>query len=196
MKYLTLFMACIICYSCGEDNPQVVEKISFNFPSDCSINMQDTVFAIEGILDLSEFGIYSPTVFSPEVHGASEFLDSNQSHFPQTNDQIEKISLFQVLDQDENIVFERKDFEPNNSDLGWDGMINGELAEGGFKSIIQFRTQSQSLIQVEYFICALKCRMVVPYMDAGLDLRFIRWPSQHDGSGAYEDTFAPNASCF
>ncbi|MEY4935787.1 MAG: hypothetical protein RIS64_2146 [Bacteroidota bacterium] len=64
--------------------------------------------------------IYIPNVFSPNGDGVNDFLTIFGRN-------IEKIELFQIYSRWGELVFERKDFDANHLELGWDGMLQGRV---------------------------------------------------------------------
>ena len=65
--------------------------------------------------------VYIPNAFSPNG-------DGNNDHFIIYGDNNSiKIPLLQIFDRWGNMVFEAKDFRPNDPKFGWDGMFEGRF---------------------------------------------------------------------
>ena len=70
--------------------------------------------------------VYIPNVFSPNADGVN---DSFAVFGAIPN--VQKINKMMVFDRWGNLVFEQKDFLPNDESSGWNGRINGDIAPNG-----------------------------------------------------------------
>jgi len=68
------------------------------------------------------YHVFIPNVFSPNADGFNDIFYINAGF------QIESVLNFKVLDRWGGMVFEAKDFQPNNPSHGWDGTYKGEKA--------------------------------------------------------------------
>jgi len=64
--------------------------------------------------------LYLPTAFSPNGDGENEVF------FPQSGPEVAGIELFQVFDRWGNLVYQAREFLPNNPAYGWDGTFEGK----------------------------------------------------------------------
>lgn len=65
--------------------------------------------------------IYVPSAFSPNNDGINdEFLLYSRPHL------VTAVRIFQVFDRWGNLVFEQRDFAPNDPEFGWDGIFRGK----------------------------------------------------------------------
>lgn len=71
-------------------------------------------------------GVYVPTAFTPNSDGANDRLVVHGK-----SRQIHRIRLFQVYDRWGELVFEARDFAPNDDAYGWDGLFRGQPAQTG-----------------------------------------------------------------
>ncbi|MCS7037540.1 MAG: gliding motility-associated C-terminal domain-containing protein [Saprospiraceae bacterium] len=71
-------------------------------------------------------GVYVPTAFSPNGDGVNDRLVVHGK-----SRQIRRIRLFQVYDRWGALVFEARDFAPNDDAYGWDGLFRGQPAPVG-----------------------------------------------------------------
>ncbi|MEN0006025.1 MAG: gliding motility-associated C-terminal domain-containing protein [Bacteroidota bacterium] len=70
--------------------------------------------------------IYLPNIFSPNDDGANDFF------FPQTApNQASEIQLFRIFDRWGGLLFEQRNFLPNEPNLGWDGTYAGRRMNNG-----------------------------------------------------------------
>ena len=69
--------------------------------------------------------VFIPNVFSPNGDGQNDKAMIFGSH------EVEEIMFFQVFDRWGNMVFEAKEFAPNNPEYGWDGTLNGKDMNAG-----------------------------------------------------------------
>ena len=65
--------------------------------------------------------IYIPNAFSPNTDGINDFFTLF------ANERIVSIDELLIFDRWGELVFERKDFNPNEPSLGWDGKFKGEF---------------------------------------------------------------------
>ena len=59
--------------------------------------------------------VFLPNVFSPNRDGA------NDTFFPQTDASVKRINALTIYDRWGGVIFSRTNFDPNLSELGWDG---------------------------------------------------------------------------
>ncbi len=71
-------------------------------------------------------GVHVPTAFSPNGDGANDRLVVHGK-----SRQIARIRLFRVYDRWGELVFEVRDFAPNDEAFGWDGLFQGQPAQTG-----------------------------------------------------------------
>lgn len=189
--FLLVLLSFISCQE--EPEPSIVETgFEFNFPTDCC---ELTQFSVNGVSDLQAEGInyYRSCVFTPDG-----FHDNADSYWVQTNDQVESITSFEVSDEDGVIVYSQENIVPNDSSMGWDGMINQTLNDGPYKIDVSFITVDGTVVEISHIICILLCEIAINdltyYIPQGLNIHNVRWPHQHDGEGGFEDTL-PGAQC-
>jgi gliding motility-associated-like protein len=68
-----------------------------------------------------ETPVYFPNVFSPNGDG------ENDRFFVQSGSQVALVELLQIFDRWGNLVFEAREFQPNDPNFGWDGRFNDRL---------------------------------------------------------------------
>ncbi len=66
-----------------------------------------------------ESWLYMPTAFSPNDDG------ENDVFFPQSGPEVLEIELFQIFDRWGDLVFQAREFLPNDPAFGWDGNFEG-----------------------------------------------------------------------
>jgi gliding motility-associated-like protein len=82
---------------------------------------------VNASIDITIFqeGIFIPNAFTPNG-------DENNDRFTvYTGPSIEKIDLLQIYDSWGEMIFERRDFAPNDDLLGWDGTFKGKYMNNG-----------------------------------------------------------------
>ena len=87
------------------------------------------------IVDRTRF-VYIPNIFDPESTGlnATFFIQAKENH-------VKNIQVFQVYDRWGAMVFEATDFLPNDPSIGWDGTVNGDIANPAvfvYYAVIEF----------------------------------------------------------
>lgn len=70
-------------------------------------------------------GIFAPSAFSPNGDGV------NDRFMIFTNSSVAKINYFRVFDRWGNLLYEARDFLPNDSTIGWDGNFQGKEMPAG-----------------------------------------------------------------
>ena len=88
--------------------------------------------------------IYVPTIFSPNSDGVNDRFTIYANAR-----KVDKIQRLLIFDRYGNLVFERKDFVPNFSQLGWDGRFKGQEVGTGvylFSAKIDFLDGSTILV--------------------------------------------------
>jgi gliding motility-associated-like protein len=70
--------------------------------------------------------VYIPNVFSPNDDGVNDAF-TIFGRIPN----VQRINKFMIFDRWGNLVFEQKDFLPNDESSGWNGRINGSMAPNG-----------------------------------------------------------------
>jgi gliding motility-associated-like protein len=70
-------------------------------------------------------GLYVPNVFRPDDDGY------NDRFYPFAGDCIREVLYLRVYDRWGELVFERKNFAPNQENMGWDGAFRGDPAMPG-----------------------------------------------------------------
>jgi hypothetical protein len=191
MKYILLSLVLGLMYSCN-NCPENTFLADFNFPADCCSNRSNSTFEVlEGVID-SGFRVYIPNIINSE----SELICS--TFFPEANEIVETVELFQLIDRDDNIIFENKDFLPNDETKGWTGTLNGEMVDGGFQYIVQVRLTNDALVEYQGIVCSVFCGSnFTDYSDAGLDLSRARWPGfLRFLSGLEPPLIGCNTECF
>lgn len=86
------------------------------------------------IMDCSTSKLFVPTAFTPNGDGLNDYF------FPMAEG-YETIKSFCIFDRSGNKVFERTNFAPNSSSLGWDGTVKG------------VKPNSQSYIWMAQVVC-------------------------------------------
>jgi gliding motility-associated-like protein len=78
--------------------------------------------------------LFVPTAFSPNGDGNNETLTIYANP-----ERVKLIRRFSIFNRWGNLLFERRDFLPNNTDLGWNGTVNGKiLGAESFVYLIEF----------------------------------------------------------
>jgi len=121
----------------GETNSQEITPLDdinytiigfneFDCPDTTQVNVQ---------VDKDNIKMYLPNIFSPNKDGI------NESFFPMTDGiVIELIEEMVVFDRWGAVVFEAKNFQPDQSDAGWDGSVKGiTVASGVFSYYVKAR---------------------------------------------------------
>ncbi len=70
--------------------------------------------------------VYIPNVFSPNSDGINDVFTIFGA-IPN----VQRVSSFRIFDRWGNLVYEQKDFLPNDESAGWDGRVNGAFAPNG-----------------------------------------------------------------
>jgi len=180
MKYILYSLLIIGVASCNDD-PENTFLTDFNFPANCG-NSESSFEILEGVMD-SGFIVYFPNIINPE----SDLICS--TFFPEANDQVKTVELFQVIDRDNIIIFENKNFLPNDESMGWSGTYNGEMVDGGFQYIIQVRLTNDALVEYQGIVCSIFCSSnFSDYSDRGLNLSAARWPGWIEAFSGYDPT--------
>ena len=188
-KLLLLFASLIFIFSCTVNTDENPILAQFSFPQDCC-RFGTGIFILQDSLDASRIEAYLASVI------ISDNEDFEHSYYPQTNKRVRLVENFEIIDEENNLVFRNTNFLPNDPFQGWNGKINGINAEGKFLVNIQVRSLEGSVIRYEKFICALLCSQSFDlYLDQGMDFRECMWPIQHDGNGGF-DISAPPPFCF
>lgn len=65
--------------------------------------------------------VFIPSAFSPDKNGDNDLL------YIYSGPGIEKVDYFQIFDRWGTMVFEAKDFQPNDPVYGWNGTFRGNL---------------------------------------------------------------------
>ncbi|KAI9549245.1 hypothetical protein GHT06_006822 [Daphnia sinensis] len=68
--------------------------------------------------------VYLPNVFTPNGDGVNDFF------FPNTARHIKQVNYMRVFNRWGEMVFEKKEFQPNEENSGWDGSHRGSLLVG------------------------------------------------------------------
>lgn len=68
--------------------------------------------------------VYLPNVFTPNGDGVNDFF------FPNTARHIKQVNYMRVFNRWGEMVFEKKEFQPNEENSGWDGSHKGSLLVG------------------------------------------------------------------
>jgi large repetitive protein len=71
-------------------------------------------------------GVFVPTAFSPNEDGENDKLQI----FAKTL-MIDKILTLRVFDRDGSLLYQERDFKPNNPEIGWDGTFKGKPVDPG-----------------------------------------------------------------
>lgn len=71
-------------------------------------------------------GVYVPTAFSPNGDASNDLLVVYGK-----SRQIRQVTIFQVYDRWGELVYEDRDFAPNNESRGWDGVFRGQDCQPG-----------------------------------------------------------------
>jgi gliding motility-associated-like protein len=69
--------------------------------------------------------VYVPNAFLPDDDGRNDFF------YPGAGVCVRAVRVLRVYDRWGELVFERRDFQPNVESLGWDGRFNGKLLTPG-----------------------------------------------------------------
>jgi len=182
MKSYTLFILLLMTSSCSDNSDKNLILSQISLPEDCCISGFDLQI-LEDSLNSSDVVVYLANVMMSDVK------NRGQMYFPQTNDKVKIIESFKVIDEDNVVVFENTNFQPNQSDSGWDGKINGKDVEGKFIASMLIRGLDGSLLKFDKIFCNLICsKGARHYIDEGVKFRNCRWPNQHDGNGSIDTT--------
>jgi gliding motility-associated-like protein len=78
--------------------------------------------------------VYVPNAFSPNGDNINEIL----TVYANTN-RVEMIKKFSIYDRWGNLIFNKKDFLPNDESAGWDGLFNGnKVGQDVFIYVVEF----------------------------------------------------------
>jgi gliding motility-associated-like protein len=72
--------------------------------------------------------VYFPNIFKPE--GAEQYGNDHFTGY--SGPAAEKINLLRIYDRWGSLIFEKKDFQLNEPNFGWDGTNNGQKVNGVF----------------------------------------------------------------
>jgi len=70
-----------------------------------------------------ESNVYFPNVFSPNNDGINDIF------LPFANEEVEEVKFFRIFNRWGNLIFEQKNFPPNDLSFGWNGTYNGEVLD-------------------------------------------------------------------
>lgn len=105
------------CFSCPNPSGTLLDskqyKIEVKSDSGCV-----AIDSINIVVECKSANLLIPNAFTPNNDGLNDIF------YPITRG-IKLIRVFAVYDRFGQLVFERKNFEPNNPDLGWDGKRGG-----------------------------------------------------------------------
>ena len=98
-------------------NYTIIALNEYNCPDTATVNV---------IVNKENIKMYLPNIFSPNKDGI------NETFFPMTDGiVVQLIEEMVVFDRWGAVVFEAKNFMPDESSIGWDGTINGLNSESG-----------------------------------------------------------------
>lgn len=111
------------CSDCPNPSGKAVNAALFelNVVSDKGCKSSTT---INLVIDCSSKNINMPTAFTPDNNGLNDY------YYPLTKG-IRQVKRFAVFNRFGEIIFERRDFIPNNRTDGWDGSFKGILQPPG-----------------------------------------------------------------
>ncbi len=117
-----------------------LDDISYTIIAFNEFDCPDTT-QVNVLVNKEDVKMYLPNIFSPNKDGI------NESFFPMTDGiVIELIEEMVVFDRWGAVVFEAKNFLPDQSDAGWDGTIKGQtVASGVFSYYVKARIIDGSL---------------------------------------------------
>ncbi|SEP96783.1 PKD domain-containing protein [Neolewinella agarilytica] len=102
---------------------------------------RDSVTAVVSI----DREVYIPNTFTPNQDGRND-LFRIRSEFPLGIDTIES---FQIFDRWGQVVFEQREFPPNDPAYGWDGRKNGEMVQLGiyvYQVVVRYFDQEKIVL--------------------------------------------------
>lgn len=106
------------CTSCAFPNGVSTESQSYQIKvtSDSGCVAKDSISIF---IECKESYIYMPTAFTPNGDGLNDF------YFPSSRG-IKTILKFTIYDRFGKVVYEAKNFAPNDKSFGWDGKLKGQ----------------------------------------------------------------------
>ncbi len=199
MNSTILWIRCYILILCGsllfscKDDEVANELLQGTvFPIDCC-NSSQSIEILEDSLKADEIKVFPAGIVVLD----SDLTD--QVHFPQTNDKVRSVELFQIRDEMGDIIFENYDFSQNDPDKGWDGTIDDNFVDGMFSITMHLRGVDGSLVRYTNSVCNIICSNGwMQYVSEGLDLNNCIFPHQHDGNGSFynsEGFLPPSSRC-
>jgi len=184
---ILLLLSLVGLINCSDSN-NLNEKnnaFDYNYPEDCCSSLGWST-----IMGEHEIGVrlFYPNIFTPNSNS------ENSIFYIHTNMLIDNITSTNIYSQEGNLVFENLNFEPNNPDQGWNGMVNGEFIEGVYKVIIEFQNPNGTNVKEEITICSIECHqdLIFHYSEQGLNFDNCRWINQSDGEGSFDESIPVN----
>jgi hypothetical protein len=110
------------CYDCLMPNTSLFESQNYELTV---IDTNDCVIKAFTSIQIAEPAIYSPNTFSP----ASQLDENRFFTIYSYEGAVQNIEYLQIFDRWGELVFENKNFIPNQYSLGWDGLFKGKLAQ-------------------------------------------------------------------
>jgi len=129
--------------------------------------------------------IYLPNAFTPSGDGV------NDSWFPYGNAGIEIIESLVVKSSDNEIVFEKLNFLPNDASSAWDGKINDSISDDVFTYTITARNVAGESATFDGGVCI---RSTIP-LECVTNEEKCAFSLQHDGDGRFSQSFSSLENC-
>lgn len=167
LKLHLFLFALILLYSCKDEEPD-----GSSVPNCC---------ANPPIIEpIGNGNIYIPNIFTPNFDGINDLIH------PFGDNNIVRIISFQIVDENENILFEKFDYEFNYGTQGaisWNGMVGNEVFKGLFTVKIEAESSDGTRGIVEGKVCSFPCESSAPKEPPFDMINNCRFPTQHDGLG-------------
>lgn len=113
----------IICDTCLVNPVLLLENTTFDLTvtteNGCVVSDQIQIL----VTDNTE--VFAPNAFTPNNDGANDYFTIY------SNNDLLNVKTLAIYNRWGSLVFENRNFAPNNETLGWDGSFNGKLARQG-----------------------------------------------------------------
>jgi len=132
--YSILVLGCLFLLACKDDEPVL---------SGCCNNQ-----AINTTVGNSR--VYIANIFTPNNDNLNDFFQVN-------GDSIERITLMEIRNKDNDVVFTKTNFPAGNPTEGWDGVVNGIIQEGLYEFTIQLKATDGTVEVLQGKVCNYPC---------------------------------------
>ncbi len=168
-KLLAILFILTLTVQCGSDDEPTPDPVPENIYQNCC-----DVLPTE--MDFNPGKIYVPNIFTPYGDGINDVF------YLFSDDGIETIEVFKVMDADGNVVYEILDVLPNNLTYGWAPDENEPAGLFGYE--ITVKNTDGNEFDITGNICVLRCDVANPFDNFGN----CGWPTQNSGMGEFDPT--------